>query len=205
MSRGTLCQRVVETISYAVASGLKVCFVEVDSTHADAGFLEEVIRKAVDAGASETPIVDTLGVASPEAAALMVGRARKWLGSDLPIHWHGHSDFGLATAAEIAAGRAGATWVQGTVNGMGERAGNASLDEVAMALEVLYRVPTNLGMERLLGVSALVQERSGYVRDRWKPLTGEALCARESGAAASQLHGLPAIEPYAPEVVGARR
>ncbi len=205
MSRDTLCQRVVEAISYAVANGLQVCFFGVDSTRADSGFLEEVIHKAVDAGASEIAIVDTLGVASPEAAALMVGRARKWLGPDLPIHWHGHNDFGLATAAAIASVRAGATWVQGTVNGMGERAGNASLGEVAMALEALYGVPTSLRMGRLRDVSALVQERSGYVLDRWKPLTGEALFTRESGAVASQFHDPPAIEPYAPEVVGARR
>jgi isopropylmalate/homocitrate/citramalate synthase len=205
MSRDTLCERVVETISYAVASGLKVCFFAVDSTRADSGFLEEVIHKAVDAGASEIAVVDTIGVASPEAAALIVGRARKWLGPDLPIHWHGHNDFGLATGAAIAAVRAGATWVQGTVNGMGERAGNASLGEVAMALQALYGIPTNLRLERLREVSALVQERSGYVLDRWKPLTGEALFARESGAVASQFHDPPAIEPYAPEVVGAHR
>lgn len=205
MSRDTLCQRIVAAISYAVANGLQVCFFAVDSTRADSSFLKEVIHKAVDAGSSEIAIVDTLGVASPEAAALMVGRARKWLGPDVPIHWHGHNDFGLATAAAVAAVRAGASWVQGTVNGMGERAGNASLGEVAMALEALYGVPTNLRMERLLDVSALVQERSGYVLDRWKPLTGEALFARESGAVASQFHDPPAIEPYAPEVVGARR
>ncbi|MHB1526153.1 MAG: LeuA family protein [Candidatus Dormibacteria bacterium] len=205
MSRDALCQRVVEAISYAVASGLKVCFFAVDSTRADSVFLEEVIHKAVDAGASEIAIVDTIGVASPEAAALIVGRARTWLGPELPIHWHGHNDFGLATAAAIASVRAGATWVQGTVNGMGERAGNASLGEVAMALAALYGISTNLRLERLGEVSALVQARSGYVLDRWKPLTGEALFARESGAVASQFHDPPAIEPYAPEIVGARR
>jgi isopropylmalate/homocitrate/citramalate synthase len=205
ISRETLIQRVVDSISYAVGNGLQVCFFAVDSTRADSGFIEEVVHRAVDAGASEIAIVDTLGVASPEGAALIVGRARKWLGPDVPIHWHGHNDFGLATAAAVAAVRAGATWVQGTINGMGERAGNASLGEVAMALEALYGVPTNLRMERILEVSTLVQERSGYVLERWKPLTGEALFARESGAVASQFHDPPAIEPYAPQVVGAFR
>ena len=205
ISRETLIQRVVDSISYAVGNGLQVCFFAVDSTRADSGFIEEVVHKAVDAGASEIAIVDTLGVASPEGAALIVGRARKWLGPDVPIHWHGHNDFGLATAAAVAAVRAGATWVQGTINGMGERAGNASLGEVAMALEALYGVPTNLRMERILDTSTLVQERSGYVLERWKPLTGEALFARESGAVASQFHDPPAIEPYAPQVVGAFR
>jgi len=205
ISREILVERVVDSISYAVGNGLRVCFFAVDSTRADSDFIEEVIHKAVDAGASEIAIVDTLGVASPEGAALIIGRAVKWLGPDVPIHWHGHNDFGLATAAAVAAVRAGATWVQGTINGMGERAGNASLGEVAMALEALYGVATNLRLERILDVSTLVQERSGYVLERWKPLTGEALFARESGAVASQFHDPPAIEPYAPQVVGAFR
>ncbi|MHB1500742.1 MAG: LeuA family protein [Candidatus Dormibacteria bacterium] len=205
MTRDTLCERVVEAVSYAVRGGLRVCFFGVDSTRADASFLQEVFHRAVEAGASEIAVVDTIGVATPEAAALLVGQARTWLGADLPIHWHGHNDFGLATAASIAAVRAGATWVQGTINGMGERAGNASLGEVALALEALYGIPTNLQLERIGEVSALVQELSGYALDRWKPVTGEALFARESGAVASQFHDPPAIEPYAPELVGAKR
>ena len=63
------------------------------------------------------------------------------------MHWHGHDDFGLATAAAIAAVQAGATWVHGTVNGMGERAGNADLVEVALALEALYGIPTRLDLD----------------------------------------------------------
>lgn len=88
---------------------------------------------------------------------------------------------------------------------MGERAGNASLAEVAMALEALYGVPNNLRLEQLAHVSRLVQDRSGYALDPWKPLTGEAVFTRESGAVASQFHDPPAIEPFAPEVVGATR
>ena len=66
---------------------------------------------------------------------------------EVPVHWHGHDDFGLATAAAVAAVQAGATWVQGTVNGMGERAGNADLVEVALALEALYGIPTRLDLD----------------------------------------------------------
>ncbi len=205
LNRDTLVERVVGAVSHAVANGLRVCFFAVDSTRADPGFLQVVLSRAVEAGAKEIAIVDTIGVANPEAAALMVSRARGWLGSAVPLHWHGHDDFGLATAAAIAAVRAGATWVQGTINGMGERAGNASLAGVAMALEALYGVPNNLRLEQLAHVSRLVQDRSGYALDPWKPLTGEAVFTRESGAVASQFHDPPAIEPFAPEVVGARR
>ncbi len=87
---------------------------------------------AVEAGATEVAVVDTIGIATPEAAAFLVGKTREWLGPEIPIHWHGHDDFGLGTAAAVAAVQAGATWVQGTVNGMGERAGNADLIQVAL-------------------------------------------------------------------------
>ena len=93
--------------------------------------------------------------------------------------------------------RAGAQWVQGTINGMGERAGNASLGEVALALDALYGSRPGCDLERLRETSELVRARSGYALDPWKPLTGETLFVRESGAVASQFHDPPAIEPYA--------
>jgi isopropylmalate/homocitrate/citramalate synthase len=105
----------------------------------------------------------------------------------------------------VAAVRAGAEWVQGTINGMGERAGNANLGEVALALEALYGIGTRLRFDRLRGVSELVQRTSGYELEPWKPLTGETLFTRESGAVASQFHDPPAIEPFSSELVGAQR
>src|SRR5262249_19434485 len=161
--------------------------------------------EAVGAGATEVAIVDTLGAVSPEAAALLVSRARSWVGDDIPVHWHGHNDFGLATAAAIAAVRAGASWVQGTINGMGEPAGNANLGEVALALEALYGLPTNLRFDRIREVSEAVRRIAGYELEPWKPVTGDTLFTRESGAVASQFHDPPAIEPYSSELVGAPR
>jgi isopropylmalate/homocitrate/citramalate synthase len=150
-------------------------------------------------------VVDTLGIATPEAAAAMVGRARHVVGTEVPIHWHGHNDFGLATAAAIAALGAGATWVQGTANGMGERAGNANLGEVALALRGLYGAPTKLRLDRVREVCALLGRLGGFAVEPWKPLIGENLFIRESGTVASQFHNPPAIEPYAADVVGAER
>ena len=123
----------------------------------------------------------------------------------MPVHWHGHDDFGLGTAAAIAAVQAGATWVHGTVNGMGERAGNADLVEVALALEALYGIPTRLDLAP--GADALAARRgaAGTPLPPWKAVTGEALFTRESGAVAAQFHDPPAIEPYASELVGAER
>jgi isopropylmalate/homocitrate/citramalate synthase len=88
---------------------------------------------------------------------------------------------------------------------MGERAGNANLGEVALALEGLYGIETNLRFDRLREVAELVRATSGYDLEPWKPLTGETLFTRESGAVASQFHDPPAIEPYSSDLVGAQR
>ena len=160
---------------------------------------------AVEAGAKEVVVVDTIGIATPEAAAFLVGEAVDLLGHDVPVHWHGHDDFGLATAAAVAAVQAGATWVQGTVNGMGERAGNADLVEVALALEALYGIPTRLDLDEGARALRLVRTRAGTPLAPWKAVTGENLFVRESGAVAAQFHDPPAIEPYASELVGQER
>jgi isopropylmalate/homocitrate/citramalate synthase len=192
-------------VSDAARHGITVAFFGVDGTRADLGYFETVYKTAIEAGAKEAVVVDTIGVATPEAVEFLVGQTREWLGPDVPLHFHGHNDFGLATAAAVAAVRAGARWVHGTINGMGERAGNANLGEVALALHALYGVPTRLRLERLREVSARVRELSGYRLDPWKPVVGETLFVRESGAVASQFHDPPSIEPFSADLVGAER
>jgi isopropylmalate/homocitrate/citramalate synthase len=205
VSRETMLGRIRSAVSFAVEHGIRVAYFGVDSTRADLGFLRVAYESAVEAGAAEVVVVDTLGIATPEAAAFLVGDVAERFDHEVPVHWHGHDDFGLATAAAIAAVQAGATWVQGTVNGMGERAGNADLVEVALALEALYGIPTRLRLERVRKLAELVQELSGTPLPPWKPVTGANLFTRESGAVASQFHDPPAIEPYASELVGAER
>jgi homocitrate synthase NifV len=123
----------------------------------------------------------------------------------VPLHFHGHNDFGLATACAVAAVRGGASWIQGTINGMGERAGNADIAEIALALRCLYDVPVALKLERVREVSEVVQRAGGYTLEAWKPLVGQNLFMRESGAVASQFHLPEAIEPYSSELVNADR
>ena len=205
MSREKVLDRIMTAVRWAADNDVTVCYFAVDSTRADLGFLAEVYQAAVAAGARELAVVDTLGIASPEAAAFLVRKTRSWVGPDIPIHWHGHNDFGLATGGSIAAVRAGATWVHGTVNGMGERAGNANLPEFAMALEALYGVSTNMRFERIQEVAELVRRISGYDLEPYKPLTGRNLFVRESGAVAAQFHDPPAVEPYSSAVVSAPR
>jgi isopropylmalate/homocitrate/citramalate synthase len=203
VSRETMLERIRKAVSFAVEHGIHVAFFGVDSSRASLDFFDQAYAAAVEAGAAEVVVVDTLGIATPEAAALLVSRALDRL--DVPVHWHGHDDFGLGTAAAIAAVQAGATWVQGTVNGMGERAGNADLLEVALALEVLYGIPTRLDLTQARALSRLVAEHAGTPLPPWKAVTGEALFTRESGAVAAQFHDPPAIEPYSSELVGAER
>ena len=205
MDRDTVMGRVVTAVEHAAANDVTVCFFGVDGTRADPLFLADVYRAAVEAGAHELAVVDTLGIAAPEAAASMIEAVRDWVGPDIPLHWHGHNDFGLATACAIAAVGAGADWIQGAINGMGERAGNANLAEFALALDVLYHGSTGLRFERLAEVSELVRERSGYALEPYKPVTGENLFVRESGAVAAQFHDPSAIEPYSSQITGARR
>jgi isopropylmalate/homocitrate/citramalate synthase len=205
VDRETMLGRITAAMQFAAEHGIRAAFFGVDSTRAELDFYERVYASAVEAGAREVVVVDTLGIASPEAVAELVGRTADAVGPDVPVHFHGHDDFGLATASAVAAVRAGATWIHGTINGMGERAGNADLGEIALALRALYGVESGLQLERIREVAARVQELSGYGLAPWKPLTGDTLFRRESGSVASQFHDPPSIEPYSSELVGAER
>ena len=205
VSREEMLGRIREAVAFAAGEGLTVAYFGVDGTRADPEFLRQAYETAVAAGAEEVVLVDTLGVATPEAVAELVGGAREWLGGDVPIHFHGHNDFGLATANAVAAVRAGARWIHGTVNGMGERAGNANLGEVALALRALYGIDTALDLEAMRQLSLETARLAGYALEPYKPLVGDNLFTRESGAVASQFHDPPAIEPYSSELVGAER
>jgi isopropylmalate/homocitrate/citramalate synthase len=205
VTRESMLERIRDAVSFAAGHDITVAYFGVDGTRADVDFFRQAYETAVEAGAREAVVVDTIGIATPEAAGELVGRTREWLGPDVPVHFHGHNDFGLATAAAAAAVRTGAAWVQGTINGMGERAGNANLIEVALTLGALYGTSTNLRLDRARAVSELVRTTTGTALEAWKPVVGENLFRRESGAVASQFHDPPAIEPYSSELVGAER
>ena len=204
VSRETMLERIAKAMRFAAENDIYAAFFGVDSTRAEPDFYRQVYETAAEAGAKEVAVVDTLGIASPEAVTDLVLATGQYV-DGLAVHFHGHNDFGLATASAVAAVRAGATWIHGTINGMGERAGNADLGEIAIALRGLYGVETGLRFERIRAAAARIQELSGYGLAPWKPLTGETLFRRESGAVASQFHDPPSIEPYSSELVGAER
>jgi isopropylmalate/homocitrate/citramalate synthase len=197
--------KVRDAVKHAVANHMKVLFFAVDSTRSDLDFLHSVYDTALEAGAAEIAVVDTIGACTPEATEWLVREVRGWIGPDIPLHFHGHNDFGLGTALAIGAVRGGADWIQGTINGIGERAGNSDLLEVALALKCLYDVPVEVNLDKARKVSSLVQKAGGYKVDGWRPVVGENLFTRESGAVANQFHIPAAIEPYSSDLVGAPR
>lgn len=204
-SREQVMERMSKAVRHARDHDMRVNFFAVDATRSDQAFLKDVYARAIECGAEEISVVDTIGACAPEAVEILIGDIARHVGPDIPIHWHGHNDFGLATASAIAAVRGGASWIQGTINGMGERAGNADICEVALALQCLYNVPVELDLSKAREVSRIVRQAGGYQVDGWKPVVGENLYVRESGAVASQFHIPEAIEPYSADIVGAER
>jgi isopropylmalate/homocitrate/citramalate synthase len=205
ISRDEVLRRIGEAVSFAKKNAITVAFFAVDGTRTEIEFLKKVYLTAVDAGATEIVVVDTIGACGPEAAEFLVREVCSWVGPNTPVHWHGHNDFGMATACAVAGIRGGASWIQGTINGMGERAGNADIGEIALALRCLYDVPVALDLSKVRETSAVVSRAAGYTLEAWKPLVGDNLFMRESGAVASQFHTPEAIEPYSSELVNARR
>ena len=205
MSRQDVLRKVTDAVSFAHQNGITVAFFAVDGTRTDLDFLKKIYLAVLQAGAKEIVVVDTIGACGPEAAEFLVSEVCRWVGEDVPVHWHGHNDFGMGTACAVAAVRGGATWVQGTINGMGERAGNSDISEIALALRCLYDVPVALDLAKVREVSEVVCQASGYRLDAWRPLVGQNLFMRESGAVATQFHIPEAIEPYSSELVHADR
>jgi isopropylmalate/homocitrate/citramalate synthase len=205
ISRDEVLKRINDAVTAAKQSGITVAFFAVDGTRTELDFLRQVYLVALEAGAAEIVVVDTIGACGPEAAEFLVSEVCGWVGPSVPVHWHGHNDFGMATACAVASVRGGATWIQGTINGMGERAGNADISEIALALKCLYDVPVALDLAKVREVSEVVCKQAGYSLEAWKPLVGDNLFMRESGAVASQFHIPEAIEPYSSELVNASR
>ncbi len=196
-------QKAIDVISYAKQHGLYTVAFPYDTTRADLAFLEEHLKKVEEAGADSIVIVDTVGCALPNAFAYLVRRVRGWV--RLPLEVHVHNDLGLATANSLAGVAAGARVVHGTVNGIGERGGNAAIEEVMVGLKVLYGVDVKYKFEKLYELSRLVEELTNFKVAPNKPIVGENEFTRESGIGIRTLLEFPlAMLPLNPEFVGQR-
>jgi len=163
-----------------------------------------VFKAGIDAGADRLCACDTVGVLTPEKARAFYGELSSYF--KIPLSVHCHNDFGMAVANSIEGLRAGASEVHVTVNGVGERAGNASLEEVAMVLTSLYGVKTAIQTKLLFGTSKLVSSLMGLPLQPNKAIVGDNAFTHLSGI---HSHGVAAnpttYEPIPPQLVGARR
>jgi homocitrate synthase NifV len=174
---------VLQTVSRFVAAGLDqgmdVCVGGEDSSRADMDFLLRVVETAQAAGASRFRFADTLGLLDPFTTYDRIQRLRQAV--DIEIEMHAHDDLGLATANTLAAVLGGATHINTTVNGLGERAGNAPLEESVMALRHLYGIETGINTQHFPEISRLVAAASGRPVPVNKSIVGEGVFTHESG------------------------
>ncbi|MEW5913300.1 MAG: 2-isopropylmalate synthase [Thermodesulfobacteriota bacterium] len=187
-------------------AGRLAMFTPMDATRSELPFLREVCAAAAEAGADWIGLTDTVGVATPSSIAAMVRAVREAV--RLPLSIHCHDDFGLATANTLAGVEAGAQMVQVCLGGLGERAGNAALEEVVMALACLHGLRTNVEASRLYQASRFLERLSGVAVAPNKPVVGSNAFAHESGIhAAGMSRDQRAFEPglMTPEMVGHHR
>jgi len=171
--------QVTRVIEKAVASGRKISLGAEDASRADPHFLTQVALRAQTCGASRIRFADTLGVLDPFTTFEAISRLRDAV--EMEIEIHSHNDLGMATANTLAALRAGATHANTTVNGLGERAGNAALEEVVMGVRHLHHADTGVNTQALLSISRLVARASGRQVAFNKSIVGEAVFTHESG------------------------
>ncbi len=195
----------IESTTIAKEHGLAVIFSPFDTTRADLSFLSTVLGELSARGTVDrVRLVDTVGCATPALVTMLVGAMRE--AGDMEIEVHCHNDFGLAVANTLAGALAGAEHLSVTVNGIGERAGNAALEEVVMALRVLYDHDAGIDTSMLLGLSRLVEDRSAVALARHKAVVGTGAFAHESGmVVAGVLEDPFTAEPYDPALVGQQR
>ncbi|MCK9893248.1 homocitrate synthase [Frankia sp. AgB32] len=197
-------RRVSDCVKDATDRGMRVSVGMEDASRADDGFVTDLAGELRELGVTRLRWADTVGLLDPVSAYDRLGR----LVRAVPGPWeiHAHDDFGLATANTIAAVQAGFTWVSTTVLGLGERAGNAPIEEVAMALRHLLKLPVDLDTTSFRTLARLVSRAAGRPLPAGKAVVGESVFAHESGI---HVHGIlrhPATyEPFDPAEVGGRR
>jgi len=203
MTREQVMERAVAAIEYAKDHGVQVEFSCEDATRTDISFLKDMHVAVQNAGVDVINVPDTVGVISPEAMEMLIGELLTV--TEVPISVHCHDDLGLAVANSITAIRAGAKQAHVCVNGLGERAGNAALEEVAMDLLAFYGVEP-LEMSKIGGACKAVSRITGYPIPKNKAIVGNNAFSHESGI---HVHGVmghaSTYEAFGPELVGMSR
>ena len=194
----------MNSIEYAKDHGLFLAFSAEDATRTDLEFLKQIYRKAEDYGADRVHIADTVGAISPQGMAYLVRELKKEINADIALHCH--NDFGMALCNSIAGLVAGGSAVSTTVNGIGERAGNTSLEELIMTLLIIYGVDLGFNISVLYELSRLVEKHTLMKVPENKPIVGKNVFRHESGIHVDAVIEEPlTYEPFLPEMIGHHR
>ncbi len=194
----------VDSIQYVKKHGVKCEFSPMDATRTETPFLHQICKAAQDAGMDSLNVPDTVGCMIPRTTFELFKDLKSFI--KVPISAHCHNDFGLAVANSLAAVEAGADQVHTAINGLGERAGNAALEEVVTTLHVVYGYKTNINTRLLYSTSRMVSSLSGVSVQVNKAIVGENAFAHESGIHTRGVTEQPlTFEPISPEIVGRTR
>ena len=204
MSKEEIIEKAVNSVEYAKDHGLTVEFSAEDATRTERDFLIEIFNDVVGAGADFLDVPDTVGVLTPILTHELITDIKGNFKTPISVHFH--NDFGLATANILTAIECGANQAHVTVNGLGERTGNCSLEELVMTLKASYGIDLGLDTTRLYSLSTLVGRLTGVKMPVNKPIVGDNAFAHESGI---HVHGIlnnsSTYEPMSPEMVGHSR
>ncbi|NPV43715.1 MAG: 2-isopropylmalate synthase [Firmicutes bacterium] len=183
-------ERSIEAITKAKEHGLYTVYFPYDTTRADEADLERLLTEVMKASPPDSiGLVDTMGCTLPGAIAYMIRLIKQK--TNLPVEIHTHNDFGLSLANSLQAIMSGASVVHCCVNGIGERTGNCSLEEIVVACKLLLGLDVNIDIKRLVELSKLVEEMTGFKLAKNKPIVGESNFTRESGIGADALLTAP--------------
>jgi 2-isopropylmalate synthase len=194
----------VDSIEYVKKHGLICEFSPMDATRTQPAFLKKICQAAEKTGMDRLNVPDTVGIMIPRTMNKLIEDLRKVVNVTISVHCH--DDFGMAVANSLAAVEAGATQIHATINGLGERAGNASLEEVVMALHMIYKLKTRVNTRLLYSTSRMVATLTGLQVQANKAIVGENAFAHESGIHTRGVTVKPlTFEPIKPELVGRTR
>ncbi len=191
----------VESVQYVKKHGVTCEFSPMDATRTEMPFLKQICTATQDAGMDSLNVPDTVGCMIPRTTFELIKELKTII--NVPISTHCHNDFGLAVANSLAAIEAGADQVHTAINGLGERAGNAALEEIVTTLHVVYGYKTNINTRLLYSTSRLVSSLTGVSVQVNKAIVGENAFAHESGIHTRGVTEQPlTFEPISPELVG---
>ncbi|MCS4541863.1 MAG: homoaconitate hydratase, partial [Euryarchaeota archaeon] len=204
MTREEVIEKALSMVEYAKSHGLYISLNAEDATRTDFAFLREFATKGKEAKADRFRLCDTLGVLVPVSSRYLTKRIIDEV--RIPVEIHAHNDYGLAVANTLAAFEAGAEWASTTVNGLGERAGNASLESVLMSLIKLYNLDVSFKITKICELSNYVEKASGIPVPVIEAIVGKHVFTHESGIHVDGVLKFPyTYESFLPDEIGRSR